>query len=111
MVSFSFQGESGRRYEYLHMDASSLAGLPLQGGLFIFASGTLINPVPIVIEIAHRIKNEVNDSGAWTAARRDHGVTLCFIHIDPAASAIERESEMRDLRAYYRPPLLRAQPE
>ena len=101
-IGQSFQGISGKRYEYLSISTKDLHATPRQAGNYIFARS---DGSPIMISCALSLRKDIFGSHMWEIAKGAHEATLLLIHVDPTADERARNLEMMDLIDAYNPPM------
>jgi hypothetical protein len=105
MLRYSFRGASGKLYSYAHIQNGALSVLPADAGNYIFAFGTIANPVPVFIGEAESIQRAFLDSEHWRRAQEISADTLFFLHLDFGSDEKSRREEQADLVVAYDPPL------
>ena len=101
MVTFLFQGISGRQYAYLDRpwQDSTLSG---EHGIYILAKGTVTDPVPVFIRDAISLRVALAlDLVQRNTAQSVHGASLLFVRSEPDTE--KRLHETLDLVAGYQP--------
>ena len=98
MPSFKFEGASGQGHVYalLPWDAPAV---PQRGGILILAEATHMQPRPLLILDARRLREMFVRMGADAAI--NHGAYLLYFRDEPDNDA--RAAEAKDLIAAYRP--------
>jgi hypothetical protein len=103
MSLYSLEGASGRCYDYILLNHRTRAGIPMGGGIFLFA-----RPMGNGLEIicageTESIWSVFVSPALWQTAKNKHGATLAYVHFNPDHD--ERQREAADLIAKYRPPM------
>jgi hypothetical protein len=88
-----------------HMPLVALVNLPVDAGNYIFAFGTIANPVPAFIGEAENIRRSFLGSQPWRRAQEISAETLFFLHLDFGPDERTRCAEQADLVVAYDPPL------
>jgi len=106
MLTFTFCGVSGKAYTY-SLVVPEIKSLTRQPGKFIFASGNATNPVPELISMSEKLREDIGKhfvpGGFWDIARNVYGASLLYIHVDQERAPMKRQTEKDDLEAAYRP--------
>jgi hypothetical protein len=103
----SFQGKTGKWYQYASVDVDNLKALPLQGGNFVFARSTsLEGPVIIYAGEGDSLRSAFTPElqGIWQFARDTHSANMILINAYGASPA-ERQKELADLLEKHLPPM------
>ena len=98
----SFEGESGRSYDYRALDFKNRAAVPIGGGNYVFT-----RRVGGVLEVICVGETDnmwgLFTSSIWDLAKRSYGATTPFIRVNPDGKTRRQESE--DIIRKYRPPM------
>jgi hypothetical protein len=98
----SFEGASGRTYDYSVLDFKSRAAFPIGGGNYVFtraANGVL----EVVCAGETDSMWSIIASSLWDKAKKHYGATTPFIHANPDQRA--RQQESLDIVRKYQPPM------
>lgn len=98
----SFEGESGRHYDYNVPDFKSRAAFPIGGGNYVF---TRLSGGALEVVCAGETDSmwSIFISSLWDKAKKQYGATTPFIH--PNADQKARQFESQDIVKKYRPPM------
>ncbi len=98
----SFEGASGRYYDYTLLDFKNRAAFPMGGGNYVFAR---LNGGTLEVLCAGETDSMWNLflSPLWDRAKKDYGATSPYIHANP--NRVARELESADILMKYRPPM------
>jgi len=99
----SFEGVSGRHYDYSALNFKNRAAFPIGGANFV-----LTRHVGSVIEVlcageTDNMWSVFVSTTLWDRAKREFGATTPFIHSNPDAKA--RRAEWLDIVRKYHPPM------
>jgi hypothetical protein len=102
VITFPFQGLSGKRYLYSLMSWHDLSMLTPLHGNYLFAKGRADAPTPVFIKEADNIRVAVATSLVQrSTAQSVHGADLLFIRVEQDPE--QRHLESLDLLAGYQP--------
>jgi hypothetical protein len=98
----SFEGESGRHYDYSQLDFKSRAAVPIGGGNYVF---TRLSRGALEVVCAGETDSmwSIVASSLWDKAKNQYGATTPYIHANPDQKA--RQFESVDIVRKYRPPM------
>ena len=106
MAGYSFRGASNKKYAFALLDITEAWQAPRQAAVYIFASGTAVDPFPVFITETPNLRKALNDRSLWDAAQEAYGATLLYFRCEPKSDAAARKAEADDLIARYRPPMI-----
>lgn len=99
----SFQGVSGKHYDYVLLNFKNRAAFPMGGGNYLFArpaNGTL--EVVCAGETDNMWTFFVS-TALWDVAKKEHGATSAYIRLNPDRRT--RQLESLDIVNKHRPPM------
>ena len=99
----SFEGASGRYYDYSLLEFKNRAAFPIGGGNYVF---TRLSGSTLEVICAGETDNMWNvfvSSPLWDTAKRLYGATMPYIHPNPDQRA--RQMESTDIARRYQPPM------
>ncbi len=99
MAAFTFTGASGARYECPQLPWDAPAQIPRSGGILILASGTHMDPHPVLILDDGRLQTLFFKIS--TLAATNFGAHLLYVRLQNEERL--RAPEARDLIAAYNP--------
>jgi hypothetical protein len=99
----SFEGESGRYYDYSVLEFKNRAAFPIGGGNYVFTrlSGGALEVV--CVGETDNMWSVFVSTTLWDRAKREYGATTPYIHSNPDPKA--RRLECEDIARRYRPPM------
>ncbi len=103
MSLFSFEGASGRHYDYMSLNLKSREGFPMGGGNYLFT-----RPGASGVEIVCAGETEslwivFVSTMLWDIAKKRHGATGACVHLNPDSRA--RRMEWADIVMKHAPPM------
>ena len=98
----SFEGASGRHYDYAPLDFKNRAAFPLGGGNYVF---TRISGGQLEVLCVGETDSmwSVFVSTVWDVAKKRFGATMPYIH--PNSDQRDRQLESMDIAGRYQPPM------
>ena len=99
----SFQGASGRYYDYLLLNQKTRAAFPMSGGNYLFARQSGGGLKVICAGETDSIWSVFVSTTLWETAKNQHGANAAYIHLNPDRRA--RELENSDLVTKHQPPM------
>jgi hypothetical protein len=103
MSLYSFQGASGRHYDYALLNQKIRAAFPMSGGNYVFARQSGIELEIICAGETDSIWNIFVSTALWETAKKTYGATAAYLHLNADRKA--REMERSDLVSKYLPPM------
>jgi len=103
MTLSSFQGASGRCYDYALLNHKTRAAFPMSGGNYLFAREAGGAVKVICAGETDSIWSVFVSTPLWEIAKNQHGATAAYIHLNPDRKA--RELENFDLVTKHQPPM------
>ena len=99
----SFEGASGRYYDYASLDFKNRAAFPMGGGNYVFTrlSGGVLEV--LCAGETDSMWSVFVSTTLWDTAKRQFGATTPFIHPNPDQQA--RQMETSDIVRKYHPPM------
>lgn len=103
MTLYSFEGASGRHYDYALLNQKTRASFPMCGGNYLFAR-QLGNEMQIICAgETDSIWNVFVATALWETAKKTYGATAAYTHLNPDHRA--RQMESHDLVSKHKPPM------
>jgi hypothetical protein len=103
MTLCSFEGASGSHYDYALLNHKVRSAFPMGGGNYLFARPLGAGLEVICAGETQNIWNVFVSTALWETAKRKHGATVFYIHMNPDQEA--RALESADLVRKYLPPM------
>jgi hypothetical protein len=103
MSLYSFQGASGRHYDYALLNSKTRAAFPMSGGNYVFARQSGIELKIICAGETDSIWNIFVSTPLWETAKKTYGATAAYLHLNADRNA--RQVESSDLVSKYHPPM------
>jgi hypothetical protein len=103
MSLYSFQGASGRHYDYALLNHKTRAAFPMSGGNYLFARQSGIELKIICAGETDSIWNIFVSTALWETAKKTYGATAAYLHLNADRKA--RQVESSDLVSKYQPPM------
>src|SRR6202171_854967 len=103
MSLYSFQGASGRHYDYALLNSKTRAAFPMSGGNYLFARQSGIELRIICAGETDSIWNIFVSTALWDTAKKNYGATAPYLHLNADPKA--RQMETSDLVRKHRPPM------
>lgn len=99
----SFEGASGQHYDYFLLNFKNRAAFPMGGGNYLFTRA-----VGATLEIVGAGETDnmwtiFVSTTLWDIAKKEHGATAAYIHLNPDRRA--RQTESWDIVSKHRPPM------
>ena len=99
----SFEGASGRYYDYSVLDFKNRAAFPIGGGNFVFTRHSGRGIEVVCVGETDSMWSFFVSTRLWQTAKREYGATTPYIHSNPDQGA--RKMESLDIVQKYRPPM------
>jgi hypothetical protein len=103
MSLYSFQGASGRHYDYALLNSKTRAAFPMSGGNYVFARQSGMELKIICAGETDSIWNIFVSTPLWETAKKTYGATAAYLHLNADRKA--RQVESSDLVSKYQPPM------
>ena len=103
MPVYPFEGNSGQEYRFMLMPWANLTHLTGQAGIYIFAIGNVLQPIPVFIGEARRINDAVKGSETKRIAQDVYGAKFLYVHYSLEEGP--RDAAYIDLVIRYKPDL------
>ncbi len=103
MSLFSFEGASGRHYDYTSLNLRSREAFPMGGGNYLFTRPCNSGVEIVCAGETDSIWNVFVSTMSWDIAKRRHGATAACIHLNPDRRA--RRLERADIVNKHAPPM------
>jgi hypothetical protein len=108
MTLNSFQGASGRYYDYALLNQKTRAAFPMSGGNYLFGRQSGSGFKVICAGETDSIWSVFVSTTLWETAKNKYGATAAYIHLNADRRA--REMENSDLVTKHQPPMNVASP-
>jgi hypothetical protein len=103
MSLYSFEGASGQSYDYFLLNFKNRAAFPMGGGNYLFAR-TVGSAFEVVCAgETDNMWTVFVSTTLWDIAKKEHGATAAYIHLNPDRRA--RQMESWDIVRKHRPPM------
>src|SRR5258706_15099124 len=103
MSLYSFQGASGRHYDYALLNSKTRAAFPMSGGNYVFARQSGLELKFVCAGETDSIWNIFVSTALWETAKKTYGATAAYLPLNGARKA--RQMESFDLVSKYQPPM------
>jgi hypothetical protein len=101
----SFQGASGQHYDYVLLNFKNRAAFPMGGGNYLFVRQTGTTLEIVCAGETDNMWTIFVSTTLWEIAKKEHGATSAYIHLNPDRRA--RQMESCDIVTKHHPPMNR----
>ena len=109
MSLFSLEGASGRYYDYVALNLKSRVAFPMGGGNYLFTRPNGSGFDVVCAGETDSLWSVFVSTMLWDIAKKRHGATGAFVHVNPDARA--RRLERADIIKKHAPPMNMETPE
>ena len=103
MSLFSFEGASGRHYDYVSLNLKRREGFPMGGGNYLFTRPSGSGVEVVCAGETESIWIIFVSTMLWDIAKKRYGATAACIHLNPDSRA--RRMERADIIQKHSPPM------
>jgi len=109
MSLFSFEGASGRYYDYVSLNLKSREAFPMGGGTYVFMRPNGTGFEIVCAGETDSLWSVFVSTMLWNIAKKRYGATEACVHVNPDARA--RRMERADIISKHSPPMNMETPE
>ena len=103
MSLFSFEGASGRHYDYVSLNLKNRETFPMGGGNYVFTRPSHSGVEVVFAGESDSVWSVFVSTMLWDIAKRRHGATGACIHLNSDRGA--RKLELADIVMKHAPPM------